>query len=705
MKEKKSTAISNFFRSLLSFAPVSSAGARGKDVNDLALRTAFNLSGQGIIVCSPKGQIEEVNPGFTDITGYTLDEVIGKNPRVLSSGKHSTSFYKALWSDLSSRGYWSGEIWNRKKNGDIYVQDIRIDAVYDGERVLNYVAVFSDVTAIKDDEKVLSMVVNYDSLTNLPNRALFTDRFNLALSRGIRERSLLSVVSIDLDNFKPVNNIHGHEIGDQILIEASNRISQCIREDDTACRTGGDEFLLLLGNIYTPEEVSSITDRIHRRLSEPFYIEGRTIHLTASSGYTVYPFDNEDLDLLVRHADQAMHKAKLLGKDNSCQYDPDEDKDEIARHSRLEEIATAFINNEFELYYQPKLNMRTGFVFGVEALIRWRHPKKGLLSPVEFLPFIENTDLEIAIGNWVISDALSQLAQWREEGLTLEVSVNISSYHLQSQGFVTEIDKALAKEPSVDARFLQLEILESSMLSDLSVVTGIITECQDQLGLKVALDDFGTGYSSLTHLRHLPANTVKIDRSFVHDILDDPNDYAIIEGTISLSKAFHREVIAEGVETLEQGLMLLLLGCENAQGYGIAKPMPASDFVRWLKNYKPNDAWINYAREGTNHKNIMVSLIGLINRHWQSFFTGDRKGDWPITVYNRSHAAFWFRQARQYNLFDEEWLSHFEELHRDLYLVGQMVANADKQPKSKTDSYFDKIATISAEIEKQLSYT
>jgi len=691
---------SDSFLSKIRKAVASVITPNAKESDRLLLKSGFNLTGEGMMFCDKDKNILNVNPAFTKITGYSQHEVEGKNPRLLNSGRHDISFYHSLWESVNSDSQWTGEIWNKKKNGDIYIQSLKIATITSGGVIQYYVGIFSDITKSKEQERALAMMANYDSLSGLPNRALFTDRFNLARSRSIRERSLLSVASIDLDNFKPINDLHGHEVGDAVLIEAASRIKQCLRDDDTVCRTGGDEFLLLLGSLYTSEEVATVLTRIHNRLAAPFEVDGEVITISGSSGYTVYPFDNEDLDLLIRHANQAMHKSKLSGKDSFSAYNPDEDKEAMELNSRLEEVASAFINGELELYYQPKLNMKTGIVYGAEALIRWNHPEKGVLSPIEFLPFIENTELEISVGNWVIAQALEQADLWQKLNINLEISVNISSFHLQSDGFVDTVRRSLADYPHIDSRSLQLEILESSVLSDLAMVTKTIVACRNDLGVHVALDDFGTGYSSLTHLRRLPVNTIKIDRSFVNDILDDPSDYAIIDGTINLSKAFHREVIAEGVETVEQGMMLILLGCENGQGYGIAKPMPVTEFYKWITHYVPNERWKKCALTSGSHKDVMLKLIKLLDRHWYAFFVDtDKPDEWPITAYNKGHAEFWVNQVRQFNMFDYDWLEKFEDLHRKMYLAGNLISTLNESENEHNKKQYVALDKIHQEIE------
>lgn len=552
----------------------------------------FDQTHEGVTITDANAVIIDVNPGFCRITGYSRDEVIGKSTRILNSGRQSEAFYREMWQTLSEKGHWQGELWNRKKNGQVYAELITISSLLDDEcKVMNYVGLFSDITLAKQQQQSLELMAHYDVLTGLPNRSLFTDRFAQAIAHSKREQSLLAVCFIDLDKFKPVNDTYGHDVGDQVLIEVGERIKGVIRAEDTVSRLGGDEFTLLLGDVHSIEQCTQAMMRIHQMIARPYIIEGHSVTIEASSGLTIYPLDDADPDTLIRHADSAMYQAKLAGRNCYHLFDASSDEKVIKRHSQLTKIAHAFSRNEFCLYYQPKINMQTGQVFGVEALIRWLHPQEGLIPPLDFLPFIEGTELEIQVGNWVIDEALKQLAIWREAGLSLQVSVNISALHLLWQGFFRQVYSALAEHPEISSRYLQLEILESSVLSDVTLISGIIKSCRNDLGIGIALDDFGTGYSSLTHLRRIPVDTIKIDQSFVRDMLDDPSDYAIVEGVIGLSKAFQRRVIAEGVETREHGRVLIEMGCFQGQGYGIARPMPAEQVETWTTDFQLSADW------------------------------------------------------------------------------------------------------------------
>lgn len=652
---------------------------RSRSAEKLKLSSkVFTHTQEGISITDANNIIIDVNPAYCEITGYSREEVIGKNPSILNSGRQSAEFYSKMWQQLSEHGYWKGEMWNRKKNGELFAEQLSISSLHDeNEQTTNYVGVFSDITQSKSHQDELNHMAHYDQLTELPNRALFADRFQQAIAHSKRYNKQLSVCFIDLDNFKPINDNFGHGTGDQLLIEVAKRITTCIREEDTVSRQGGDEFTLLINNIDTPEESTKTLERIHQALAKPYIIDDQIHQITASSGVTLYPQDNADIDTLLRHADQAMYQAKLLGKNRSHRFNPSEDQETIYKHHRISEIEQALKNEEFRLYYQPKVNMLTGEAFGAEALIRWYHPKKGIIPPLDFLPLIDGTELNIKLGNWVIAEALSQMNTWKKAGIILEVSVNISSHHLQSKNFFKQLADALQVDHSTDPHYLQLEILESSALSDLNAISNTIKTCQDHLGIKFALDDFGTGYSSLTHIKNLPVSTIKIDQTFVRNILSDPDDYSIIDGTIGLADAFNRTVIAEGVETTETGLMLQIMGCEQAQGYAIAKPLPANELTQWLASYQPNKQWLDHKNKSHSSQQKKAMLYRLISQHWHKQFTSlmlepnTGTKTWPLLETHRCHCGAWIRRAEQENLFTQRWLSQLKQAHEEYHLLAQ----------------------------------
>ena len=452
------------------------------------------------------------------------------------------------------------------------------------------IVVIRDVTERKRADEKLERIAHYDILTNLPNRVLLADRLSHAMVQCQRRNQSLAVVYMDLDGFKVVNDTYGHDLGDKLLVELSKRMKEALREGDTLARIGGDEFIAIMVDLESSVSSKPILERLLKTTFEPVTLNDTAVQVSLSIGVTLYPQDGADAEQLIRHADQAMYVAKQSGKNRYQLFDAAQDSAIKIQQQSIGEVRSALVKREFVLHYQPKVNMNAGEVIGVEALIRWQHPDRGLVPPLEFLPAIEGHDISIELGEWVIDTALTQISQWRTMGLDLAISVNISAYQLQQDNFVTRLATLLAAHPGVNPCYLELEVLETSALNDISRVSATMNECHD-LGVRFALDDFGTGYSSLTHLRRLPAYLIKIDQTFVRDMLEDADDLAIIEGIVALAKSFQREVIAEGVETIEHGVALLQLGCELAQGYGIARPMPADDIPEWVRSWKVDDSW------------------------------------------------------------------------------------------------------------------
>jgi diguanylate cyclase (GGDEF)-like protein/PAS domain S-box-containing protein len=554
--------------------------------------SVFTHAREGITITAGDGTIIDVNEAFTRITGYSREEAIGGNPRIIKSNHHPPEFYAAMWGELLEKGHWHGEIWNRRKSGEVYAEILTISAVRDEHgRAGHYVALFTDITPMKEHEKKLENMAHFDLLTTLPNRVLLADRMHQAMVQAQRHRQLLAVAYLDLDGFKAINDTYGHETGDQLLIALSGRMKTTLREVDTLARLGGDEFVAVLIDLADGAASEPMLNRLLAAAAQPVAIGDHVLQVSASLGVSFYPQnDDVDADQLLRQADQAMYQAKLAGKNRYHVFDSALDRSVRGQHEGLERIRQALNANELVLYYQPKVNMRTGAVIGVEALVRWQHPEKGLLAPVAFLPLIENHTLAVELGEWVIEAALVQLERWQDVGLDLPVSVNVGARQLQQAGFVDRLRAILAAHPRIGRGSLAMEVLETSALEDLIRVSEVIKDCRE-IGISFALDDFGTGYSSLTYLKRLPVSLLKIDQSFVRDMLDDPDDLAILEGVISLAKAFQREVIAEGVETVEHGEMLLQLGCELAQGYGIARPMPAHEIPGWAQSWRPEPIW------------------------------------------------------------------------------------------------------------------
>lgn len=553
--------------------------------------SVFTHAREGITITDASGTMLDVNDTFSHITGYSRAELIGQNPRILRSGRQSPEFYKNMWQKLIKKGYWTGEVWNRRKNGEVYAEMLTISAVHDaGGKTQNYVALVTDITPIKEHQQQLEHIAHYDALTSLPNRILLADRLKHGMIQCERHKNLLAVVYLDLDGFKAVNDTYGHDTGDELLITVSQRMKAALREGDTLARIGGDEFVAVLIVLEHMSDCEQVLSRLLEAAACPVTLNNVTLQVSASIGVALYPQDKADADLLMRHADQAMYIAKQAGKNRYHFFDVEQDVAIKTQRESIEGIRHALEQNEFVLYYQPQVNMKNGEVIGAEALIRWQHPERGLLPPAEFLPIIELHPLSVALGNWVIDSALTQMSEWQKLGLNIPVSVNIGACQLQQDDFVAQLSALLNKHPDVTPDRLELEILETSTLEDINEVSAIMHACRE-IGVRFALDDFGTGYSSLTYLRRLPADLLKIDQSFVRDMLVDPDDLAIINGVIGLATAFQRQVIAEGVETVAHGKLLLSIGCELAQGYGIARPMPSAELPGWAATWRPDSDW------------------------------------------------------------------------------------------------------------------
>jgi len=549
--------------------------------------SVFTHAREGILITDAHGILVEINDTFTDMTGYSPEEALGKNPRILlHSGLQSEDFYIARQRALDSSGHWSGEVWNKRKNGEVFAAMLTISAIRDEDGVLqNYVAVFTDITPAKEHQRQLERIAHYDPLTSMPNRVLLADRLQQAMLQCERRKLSLAVAFLDLDGFKAVNDKHGHEVGDALLVGLAHRMKAALREGDTLARIGGDEFVAVMGDLENAKDCEPMLERLLLAAADPVHVGQVQLQVSASVGVTLYPQDGADAEQLLRHADQAMYLAKQAGKNRFHLFDVAHDAAVQTQREGVERIRLALRQREFVLYYQPKVNMKTGVVVGLEALIRWQHPERGLVPPAEFLPLVEDHPLGVELGTWVLESALSQMAAWRADGLDIPVSVNVSALQLQDPGFSQSLAALLRRYPGVSPQQLELEVLETTGMNDVATVAGVMAACSGA-GVQFALDDFGTGYSSLTYLKALPAETLKIDQSFVRDMLTDADDLAIVKGVIGLAQAFKRNVIAEGVETLTHGELLLSLGCNLAQGYGIARPMPAALVPEWVVHWQ-----------------------------------------------------------------------------------------------------------------------
>ncbi|QEP43784.1 EAL domain-containing protein [Ectothiorhodospiraceae bacterium BW-2] len=579
---------------------------------------AFEQAKEGIIICDSNGNIIEVNSAFSHVTGYSAVDAIGKNPRLLASGRHDSPFYRKMWRDIETCGYWQGELWNRKKSGELYACLMSISTLSGSEGGLGYyLAIFTDITENKRHQEKLELMAHFDALTSLPNRVLLADRLRQEMVRMRRKGQLLAVCYLDLDGFKPINDHYGHDQGDRVLIEIASRLKLTLREEDTVARIGGDEFVLLLTDLDSKQECEQIIQRLLRRISEPIVSEGQSMAVSGSIGITFYPEDNSGSDALLCHADVAMYRAKMAGRNGFAFYELCRESSQDERQQLLRQAEQALQRGEFELYYQPKVDMRHEEVVGMEALIRWNHSENGLMLPLQFLPQLEGDLLQQQLDWWVIQQAIAQLVQWQRQGLMVPVSVNLNGATLMQKGFIRQLDTLLQAEEIGVANYLELEIVETSALEDIEKISEIFRQCQAR-GMTIALDDFGTGFSSLIYFRRLPVDALKIDQQFIRNMINDPEDMAIVESVIGLSRAFGRQVVAEGVELGEVGSFLLQMGCDIAQGYAISQPLPAADVAAWIESYRAESRWHEFMQAQWSEQELTLKLLEREHRRWVS---------------------------------------------------------------------------------------
>jgi diguanylate cyclase (GGDEF)-like protein/PAS domain S-box-containing protein len=544
---------------------------------------------EGIMITDAQASILRVNRAFEEITGYDAAEVLGKNPRLLSSGQQDKAFYAEMWRQLLQDGNWAGEVWDRRKNGDIYPKWLTITAVKNEEgAVTEYVAIFSDITARKRAEEEIRNLAFYDALTRLPNRRLLLDRFQLALSMSARSHHCGALLFLDMDKFKTVNDTLGHDCGDVMLVEAGRRIQRCVREVDTVARLGGDEFLILIEEISTNMQEASqkaalIAEKIRAALSEPFMLKEHEVHSSTSIGVSMYRGNAESVEVLMKQADMAMYQAKDSGRNTVRFFDPLMQQAVVTRAQLEADLRGALLNRQMQLHYQVQVDGE-GRPLGAEALIRWLHPQRGMVSPAQFIPIAEESSLILDIGHWVIESACRQLAEWApdERMRHMVLAVNVSAQQFRLHDFVERLDEMIARY-GIPPERLKLELTESVVLENVADVVGKMHALK-ALGVRLSLDDFGTGYSSLAYLKQLPLDQIKIDQSFVRGITTDQNDAVMVKAIIDMAHNFRLNVIAEGVETEAQLAFLKLNECMAFQGYLFSRPVPVAEFEALARN-------------------------------------------------------------------------------------------------------------------------
>lgn len=556
---------------------------RQKDDELLLSDGIFNHTIEGIAITSPDGTIERVNPAFTRITGYTAQEAVGQNPRILKSDRQGPEFYQEMWETLSKTGQWHGEIWNRRKSGEAYPEWLAITAIKGGDgKTEKFVSVFHDISDIKESQEMLRFQTYHDALTGLPNRRLFNDRLERAIAYARRKNGRIAVLLVDLDNFKHINDSLGHPAGDEFLKKAAEKLKYHCREEDTVARLGGDEFIIFNSDLSSDRDAVDLARQIQRSFEDPIRVGDHDLFSTTSIGITLFPDDGKDAHTLVKNADMAMYRAKFQGKNAHALFTPALHSAASARIMLENSLRKAVRMEEFSLFYQPKVDLKADRIIGLEALVRWFPSDGRVMSPEDFIPLAEETGLIHALGEWVLNTACRQTRIWNDHiQKDLTVAVNLSARQFKDDNLIPMILMAL-EDSGLNPENLELEITENIVMQDLNSAVDVMEQLKD-MGITISIDDFGTGYSSLSYLKRFPISHLKIDKSFVPNLPDDPEDAAIVRAILSLAQNLGLRVVAEGVETWEQLDFLRRHRCDEIQGYLFSKPIPGDEMTAFLK--------------------------------------------------------------------------------------------------------------------------
>jgi diguanylate cyclase (GGDEF)-like protein/PAS domain S-box-containing protein len=557
---------------------------RRKAEQDLRLAAGvFANSYDAILVTDADNRIVSVNKAFTEITGYSADEAVGRTPSLLQSGRHDRSFYQSLWTQLQESGHWQGEIWNRRKDGEIYPEWLSISVIQNGQgKAANYIGIFTDITRAKEAQDYIQFLAHYDPLTRLPNRLLLQDRLAQAISSAQRADGKVAVMFLDLDRFKNINDSLGHECGDALLVEVATRLKRALREEDTVARLGGDEFVVVLRNVRSADDVGPVAHKILDTLHDPFLLDPHQLTVTSSIGISLYPDDGTDSNILMKNADAAMYAAKQTGRNTCVFFAPSMNAGALERLSMENSLRRALEQEEFRLHYQPRIDIQTGRIVGFEALLRWKHPELGDIPPARFVPLAEETGLIVPIGAWALQTACTINREWQLLGLPpVTVAVNLSSLQFRQKQMQEAVLNAL-KNSGLNGSYLELELTESVVMENPEAATESLRLLK-KLGVQLSIDDFGTGYSSLAYLKRFPLDTLKIDQSFVRDLVVDADDASIVSAVISMAHDLGLDVVAEGVETLEQLRFLRARQCDGAQGYLFGRAVDAETALNLLR--------------------------------------------------------------------------------------------------------------------------
>ncbi len=558
---------------------------RRRNVEQLKLAAAvLATTAEGVLITDASGTIVSINRAFTEITGFSAEEAIGSNPRILRSDRQGPEFYRAIWKTLCEDDVWQGEIWNRRKNGEIFPEWLAISTIRnDKGEITHHVGVFSDISSLKHSQEKLERLAHFDPLTDLPNRVLFQDRLAHAIDRANRYGHQVALLLLDLDGFKTVNDSLGHPVGDELLVRVAERLHHCIRVEDTVARLGGDEFALILDNVAHGSDAIQVVRKVLSSIEQPFQLDSTSALISTSIGIAVYPADGKTPTELVRNADAAMYGAKEAGRNTYQFYQATMTQVAQERLQREAALRRAVEQREFEVWFQPQINLKNGRVTGAEALVRWRSPERGLVPPNEFIPLAERTGLILPLGEQVLASVCSCARRWRDNGLHFgRLAVNVATPQLERGNFVALLQNML-QEHQLPADCLEIEITESVIMANSETVRDVLLTIQS-IGITTAIDDFGTGYSSLSYLKELPIDSLKIDRAFVRDLPGNAHDTAITRAIIAMAHSLGFKVIAEGIENAEQQTWLQAEGCDEAQGYLISRPMPADEFETWLRD-------------------------------------------------------------------------------------------------------------------------
>lgn len=567
----------------------------GCKTDDLLLRASnalemakilFNHSMEGVILTDHSTRIQRINQTFTEVTGYKQDDVIGKTPAVLQSGQHGKDFYKDMWESLKKKGKWQRQIFNCKKNGELYPEWLTIYAIKnENGTLINYLGMFTDLTNKALTKDTIHHLAYYDPLTNLPNRLLFSERLKQNILIAKRKKSSFALFFIDLDGFKKINDSLGHDAGDILLQEVALRLRRPLRESDTVSRLGGDEFTIILDGYDQSSGLITVLDKILKKLSTKYLLGDREVYVSASIGISIYPYDGQDMVELIKNADTSMYVAKEKGKNRYEFYDSKMNLKMIERLNLESDLHTAYDENQFMVYYQPKINLQNNMVEGAEALIRWKHPSLGFIPPSQFIPLAEEIGMITPLGEWIFRQVCHDVSTWQKRcTCNIKISVNLSSQQFRDPNLVSMI-KAIVHEEGVYPRSLEFEITESMLMHDVQSNINVMNQLKE-MGFSLSIDDFGTGYSSLKYLKQFPIDVLKIDKSFIDDIPDDPNDMMLTKSIIDLAHNLAMEVIAEGVEKDEQIEFLLQNGCKKAQGFYFSKAIEADAFYDYAFTFR-----------------------------------------------------------------------------------------------------------------------